>query len=72
MQEKNNFTNIMILMYRKYIIIVLGNLYAQAFDMQAFGIQANIIRQSDNQAFLVQVNGSVTSLPNTKTKYYLF
>ena len=23
---------------------VLGNLYAQAFDSQAFGIQANIIR----------------------------
>ena len=48
-------------MYRKYIIIVLGNLYVQAFDRQAFGIQVNIIRQSDIQAFLVQVNGSVTN-----------
>ena len=50
-----------------YIIFVLGNLSAQAFDRQAFGIQANIIRQSDNQAFLVQVNGSVTQQPAPKT-----
>ena len=33
-----------ILMNRKYIIIVLGNYYAQAFDSQAVGIQVNIIR----------------------------